>query len=51
MDFQSSTAASLKMSEADQQYCLPRVFNYFDDTTGTDIELYNDYTGQRPAIQ
>lgn len=49
-DFYSSTVAALKMLEADQKYYLPRVFCYFDDTIGTEIELYNDYTGQRLAI-
>ena len=26
-------------------------FNYFDDILGTEIELYNDYTGERLAIK
>ena len=29
---------------------LPRVFCYFDDVLGSEIELYNDYTGERLAI-
>lgn len=50
VDFYSSTVAALKMLRAGDKYYLPRVFCYFDDTTGTEIELYNDYTGQRLAI-
>jgi len=50
LDFYSSTIAALKMLEADEKYYLPRVFCYFDDTIGTESELYNDYTGERLAI-
>jgi hypothetical protein len=49
-DFYSSTAAALQMFDAPEQYFLPRVFCYFDDTIGSEIELYNDYTGERLAI-
>jgi len=49
-DLYSSTAVALKMLEADEKYYLPRVFCYFDDITGTEMELYNDYTGERLAI-
>lgn len=49
-DFYSSTAIALKMLEADEGYYLPRVFCYFDDTIGTELELYNDFTGERLAI-
>jgi hypothetical protein len=50
LDFYSSTAAALKMFEAPEKYFLPRVFCYFDDTIGSETELYNDYTGERLAI-
>jgi hypothetical protein len=50
LDYYSSTAVALKMLEAGDSYYLPRVFCYFDDTIGSEIELYNDYTGQRLAI-
>jgi len=50
LDFYSSTASALKMLEAGEHYYLPRVFCYFDDTIGTEMELYNDYTGERLAI-
>ncbi|MBC7933415.1 MAG: hypothetical protein H7Z38_22870 [Rubrivivax sp.] len=49
-DFYSSTAAALKMFDAPERYFLPRVFCYFDDTVGGETELYNDYTGERLAI-
>lgn len=50
MDFYSSTKIALSMLNEDKKYFLPRVFCYFDDTVGDEIELYNDYTGQRLAI-
>lgn len=50
MDFYSSTAAALEMLAVDPNRYLPRVFCYFDDTIGTEVELYNDFTGQRLAI-
>jgi hypothetical protein len=49
-DFYSSTEAALRLFEADDKYFLPRIFNYFDDIIGDERELYNDYTGQRLAI-
>lgn len=49
-DFYSSTAAALTMFDADDKYYLPRVYCYFDDTLGGETELYNDYTGERLAI-
>ena len=49
-DFYSSTAEGLKMLNAGEKYFLPRVFCYFDDTIGDEISLYNDFTGERLAI-
>ena len=49
-DFYSSTIHALNMLEAGERYYLPRVYCYFDDTIGAEIELYNDYTGVRLAI-
>lgn len=49
-DLYSSTAAALKMFDADERYFLPRVFCYFDDVVGNETSLYNDYTGERLAI-
>ncbi len=50
LDFYSSTAAALRMLESDEKYFLPRLFCYFDDVTGNEVSLYNDYTGERLAI-
>jgi hypothetical protein len=50
LDFYSSTSASLKIFEGSEDFFLPRVYIYFDDTVGNEIELYNDFTGQRLAI-
>jgi hypothetical protein len=50
LDYYSSTTAALQMLESDEEHYLPRVFCYFDDTIGTETELYNDFTGVRLAI-
>ncbi|MGB3514139.1 MAG: hypothetical protein WBA93_34015 [Microcoleaceae cyanobacterium] len=50
LDFYSSTLDSLNIFEADETFYLPRVYCYFDDTLGGPIESYNDYIGQRLAI-
>ena len=49
-DFYSSTKTALKMMNDNERFFLPRVFSYFDDTIGNELELYNDYTGERLAI-
>ncbi len=49
-DFYSSTKTALKMMTNNSKFFLPRVFSYFDDTIGNEIELYNDFTGERLAI-
>ncbi len=50
LDFYSSTRPTLDMFLAESRFLLPRVFCYFDDTVGGEVELYNDYTGERLAI-
>jgi len=50
LDFYSSTVDALKLFEGPRGSRLPRVFCYFDDIIGGDIELYNDFTGERLAI-
>jgi hypothetical protein len=50
LDLYSSTAAALKLLEGDEKYFLPRLFCYFDDVSGNEASLYNDYTGERLAI-
>ncbi len=51
LDYYSSTAPTLDLFLADAAFVLPRVFCYFDDTIGGDIELYCEFTGQRLAIR
>jgi len=50
LDFYSSTVDALRILESDEKYFLPRVFCYFDDVTGNEISLYNEFTGERLAI-
>jgi len=50
LDFYSSTKDSLKILLAPEKYLMPRIFCYSDDILGTEMELYNDFTGQRLAI-
>ena len=49
-DFYTSTKIVLSMLNADTKFFLPRVFCYFDDVIGTEIELFNDFSGERLAI-
>lgn len=49
-DFYSSTVTALEMLDAGEEYYLPRLFCYFDDTVGSETQLYNDWTGERLAI-
>lgn len=51
LDFYSSTREALRIFDADSRYFLPRIFCYFDDVVGTEVELFNDYTGERLAIR
>jgi hypothetical protein len=50
LDFYSFTRDAFKLLDDPSLRFLPRVFNYFDDIIGSEVELYNDYTGQRRAI-
>src|ERR1700733_918293 len=50
LDSYFSTVAALKLFDADNTHFLPCVICYFDDTIGGDVELYNDFTGERLAI-
>jgi hypothetical protein len=51
LDFYSSTRPALDMFLAESRFLLPRIFCYFDDTIGGEVELYNDFTGERLAIE
>jgi len=50
-DYYSSTRVALTMLHAGHEFYLPRILAYFDDTIGGELELYNDYTGERLAIR
>ena len=49
-DLYSATKVALDMMKNNNSFFLPRVFSYFDDILGGEVELYNDYTGERLAI-
>ena len=51
LDFYSSTVDALKLFDCDEKYRLPRIFCYFDDILGSEVELYNDWVGERLAIK
>jgi len=51
LDYYSSTKGSFQIFNSDEKNFLPRIFNYFDDIIGTELELYNDWTGERLAIK
>jgi hypothetical protein len=50
LDYYSSTRLALDLFDADAAFRLPRIFCYFDDVVGDEVELYNDFTGERLAI-
>jgi hypothetical protein len=50
LDFYSSTKSALAILQGMHEFLMPRIFCYFDDTIGSELELYNDFTGQRLAI-
>lgn len=51
LDLYSSTAAALSTFDVDERYRFPRVYCYFDDIIGSEVELYNDFIGVRLAIE
>jgi hypothetical protein len=52
LDYYSSTVAALRLFARDNyNHMLPRIFCYFDDVGGTEVELFSDYTGERFAIR
>lgn len=52
MDYYSSTSGVLEVvgQEAHEVAFLPRVYTYFDDITGRDLQDYNEFTGELLAI-
>jgi hypothetical protein len=51
LDFYSSTVNTFQIFNGPDKYLMPRIFNYFDDTLGHEIEQLCDYTGERLAIE
>ena len=52
LDYYSSTANSFKIfNSSNLKKYLPRIFLYFDDTVGTELEMYNDFSGELLAIK
>jgi len=50
LDLYTSTRDSLKLFEQDASRFLPRVFMYFDDIIGSELEMYSECNGQLLAI-
>jgi len=50
LDLYSSTRDAFKLLESNERFFLPRVLCYFDDILGSGLELFNEYTGERLAI-
>jgi len=51
LDYYSSTTDALALFCSDnEQFFLPRLFTYFDNTVGNEIKLYNEFTGELLAI-
>ena len=51
LDFYHSTIDSFKIFNGEEKYFLPRVYNYFDDILGSELEMYNEFTGELLAIE
>jgi hypothetical protein len=52
LDYYSSTINSFKIFDSlNIKKYLPRIFLYFDDTVGTELEMYNSFSGELLAIK
>ena len=51
LDLYTSTTDSLRLFEHDPSHFLPRLFMYFDDVVGTELEMYSECNGQLLAIK
>jgi hypothetical protein len=51
LDYYSSSVNAFRMFDASESYLLPRIYCYFDDVIGSEVELYNDFTGVRLALR
>lgn len=49
-DFYSSATHAFKIFDFSESSLMPRIFCYMDDTIGSELELYSDFTGERLAI-
>jgi hypothetical protein len=50
LDLYTSTRDSLRLFEQDVSRFLPRLFMYFDDVIGTELEMYSECNGQLLAL-
>jgi hypothetical protein len=50
LDLYTSTRDSFKLFDLDASRFLPRVYMYFDDVIGTELEMYSQCNGQLLAI-
>ncbi len=50
LDLYTSTRESLRLLEADPAHFLPRLYMYFDDVVGSELEMYSPCNGQLLAI-
>ena len=50
LDLYTSTRDSLKLLDHAPEFFLPRVFFYFDDVVGTELEMYGESNGQLLAL-
>ena len=50
LDYYTSTREALQIFEVDSRHFVPRTFMYFDDITGDNTWLPNEYTGELFAI-
>jgi hypothetical protein len=51
LDYYSSTINSFNIFLSEMKNYLPRIFCYFDDIIGDEIEMYGEYTGELAAIK
>ncbi|MGB0062682.1 hypothetical protein [Candidatus Binatus sp.] len=51
LDLYTSTTDSLRLFEQDPSFFLPRLFMYFDDVVGAELEMYSECNGQLLAIK
>ena len=50
LDYYSSSVSAFRIFDAPEAFLLPRIYCYFDDIIGSEVELYNDFSGVRLAV-